>query len=397
MTDRDRRIYLDYNASAPLLPEARAALTDSLDITGNPASVHAEGRRANAIVETARRRVAGLVGGDAENLVFTSGATEAAATCLTPEWVIGGDIVRLSSLAVADSDHPATREGGRFDLSAVTRLPVDAEGQLQASALERWRRDLTPGHGAMLCLTLANSETGIVQNLAPVRDILAGSGVLLILDVVQAAGRMPLDIADLGADALLLSGHKIGAAKGIGCYVLADGARRPVPLLSGGGQERRQRGGTPAVPLIAAFGAAASVAATRLAADDGRVTALSQHFLSLLAGSVPTCRVLGHNGARLENTFAIVVPGLNAETAQMALDLDGFAVSAGSACSSGKVGASHVLKAMQDGGLDIDASAGAIRVSFGYETTEQELDLLATALKRLVARVQNSRSGLRAA
>lgn len=185
MTDRDRRIYLDHNASAPLLPEARAAMIDSLDVTGNPSSVHAEGRRAHMIVETARRRVADLVGGDPENLVFTSGATEAAATCLTPEWAVGSDIVRLASLAVADSDHPATREGGRFDSSAVARLPIDATGQLRLDALERWLLDLSPGHRAMLCLTLANSETGVVQNLAPVRDILAGSGVLLVLDAVQ--------------------------------------------------------------------------------------------------------------------------------------------------------------------------------------------------------------------
>ncbi|WP_244640212.1 cysteine desulfurase family protein [Aureimonas glaciei] len=397
MTDRDRRTYLDYNASAPLLPEARAALVDCLDVSGNPSSVHSEGRRAQAIVEAARRQVAGLVGGNPENLVFTSGATEAAATCLTPNWIVGGERISLSALAVADSDHPATREGGRFDPSVVTRLPIDAEGQLRLGALDQWRQALTPGSQAMLCLTLANSETGIVQNLQPIRDILAGGGVRLVLDVVQAAGRLPLDIAALGADALLISGHKIGAAKGVGAYVLADGARRPVPLLTGGGQERRQRGGTQAVPLIASFGAAASVAASRLAAGDSRLATLGRHLVSALAGSLPSGLLLGTADTRLPNTVAITVPGLNAETAQMALDLDGFAVSSGSACSSGKVGASHVLKAMQDGGLDIDASAGAIRISFGYETSEDELDRLVVALKRLVTRVENSRSGHRAA
>ncbi|WP_224006754.1 cysteine desulfurase family protein [Aureimonas sp. SA4125] len=397
MTERDRRIYLDYNSGAPLLPEARAALIDSADLAGNPSSVHAEGRRAYAVVEEARRRVARLVGADPEHLVFTSGATEAAATCLTPEWVMGDQIVTLGALAVADTDHPATREGGRFAPSAVSRLPVDAQGQLRLDALGRWCDGLASGNRAMLCLTLANSETGILQDLAPIRETIAGSGVLLVLDVVQAAGRLPLAISDLGADALLLSGHKIGAAKGIGAYALADGACRPTPLLTGGGQERRHRGGTQAVALIASFGAAASVAADRLADAEGRLNTLAERLLARLGGVAAPWKLLGSDSAKLANTFAITLPGLNAETAQMGLDLAGFAVSAGSACSSGKVGASHVLNAMKAGGLDIDASAGAIRISFGYETTSEEIDLFAAAFGRLAERVGKATSGLRAA
>lgn len=395
MTARATRIYLDYNSTAPLLAEARDALLAALSLTGNPSSVHAEGRKARNVVETARGEVAGLVHAVPENVVFTSGATEAATTCLTDHWLVDGREVRLSGLAVGNSDHPATREGGRFDPSAVRRLPVDASGLLRLDALDAWIAESDAPR--MLSLTLANSETGVIQPLDPIADRLKAKPILLVLDVVQAAGR--LDLADAAgyADALLISGHKLGAAKGVGAYALKHGATRPFSLLTGGGQERRHRAGTEAVALIASFGAAAHIAHSSADAGPVRLMRLRDRLLTALQKGDAPFLLLGALAERLPNTVAIAAPGLRAETAQIKLDLAGFAVSSGSACSSGKVGPSHVLDAMQSGGLPIDAADGAIRISFGYETTEREIDAVSAALMGLLLRTETSPSGLAAA
>lgn len=405
MTVPARRIYLDHNATAPLLPEARAAASSALDLVGNPSSVHEEGRRARACLEDARRSVGELLGADAANVVFTSGATEAANTCLAPEWMWDADIVSVTRLAVGDADHPATREGGSIENASVTRLPVDAAGLLDHGVLAAW---LSGPRGidaaqprarslSMLCLTLANSETGVLQDLSALRQRLAGRDVLFVLDVSQAAGRLPLSIAGSGADAMLLSGHKIGAPKGVGAYVLADQHRRPLPLLRGGGQERGMRAGTEALSLIAGFGAAARVAAARSSGDRDRLLALRERLVESLRETGAKFRIVGEEAERLPNTLCIAAPRLRAETAQIGLDLSGYAVSSGSACSSGKVGPSHVLAAMHAGGLDIDPAAGAIRVSFGYETTAFDIDSFADAFSRLLLRGQGEVGGRRAA
>ncbi|MEF2072329.1 cysteine desulfurase family protein [Consotaella aegiceratis] len=397
MAAAPHRIYLDHNASAPLLPEARTALVNALDLVGNPSSVHQEGQAARAVVEEARRSVARLVNGKPAEVVFTSGASEAASTCLSPIWIEDGQEIELDRLAVIDTDHPAIRDGGRFALDRVTRLAVDADGLLRMDTLHAWLRTLPePGRG-MLAFTWANSETGVVQPLSAIVDVCREHGVILVVDAVQAAGRLPIDMAASGADALILSGHKIGAAKGVGAFVLSGKRRRPLPLVTGGGQEGYRRAGTPAVPLIASFGAAAGTAASRMPDADLRIRSLRDRLEAGLHRLSGRCLVLGGAAPRLANTLAVAYPGLRAETAQIALDLAGFAVSAGSACTSGKVGPSHVLAAMHAAGCPVDPKDGAIRLSLGYETTDEDIDAFVGAYEALIARTDKEASGRAAA
>lgn len=389
------RHYLDHNASAPLLPEARAAMLDAITVTGNASSVHREGRRARAIVEEARRDIAALVGATAEGVVFTSGASEAATAVLSPLWRRDGQPVEVARLAVAETDHPCLQEGGRFGSARVERLAVDRNGYIRADVLERW---LEGGRGvtSILAITLANNESGVVQPMAPIRAAIDGHDVVFVVDAVQAVGRLPVDLASLGADALILSGHKIGALMGIGALVLRDPEFCPAPLIVGGGQERRHRAGTEGVPAIASFGAAARVAAARSTQDIRRLSGLRARLEERLraAGGVV---IVGEGVERLPNTVLVAAPGLRAETAQIALDLQGVAVSAGSACASGKVGASPVLAAHARAGLDIDPAAGGVRVSFGYETGEDAIDAVAEALGALIRRAAPAEAGTRVA
>ncbi|ORE99152.1 cysteine desulfurase family protein [Aurantimonas sp. 22II-16-19i] len=394
MTSRDERIYLDHNASAPLLPEARQAAVAAMALA-NPSSTHREGRAARAVCETARLAVARLVGGSVdvappENVVFTSGATEAATQLLSPRWLVGGEAVDCPRLAVIETDHPATREGGSFAPAAVTRLAVDRDGVVDLDALAEWA-GATEAPG-LLALSWANSETGVIQPLAAIRDVIAGRPVRLVLDAAQMAGRLPVDLAATGADAVILSGHKMGALKGVGAIVLANLATRPFALLRGGGQERGMRAGTEALPAIASFGAAAEAASRRLegpqSPPDDRRAWLEQQ----LAVRLPAATILGRDAERLPNTVAVVHPGLKAETAQIALDLAGVAVSAGSACSSGKVGPSHVVAALATAGVPIDPGLGAIRVSFGFETEKSALERFVREYERLALRAGAKRT-----
>ncbi|HEX2017765.1 MAG TPA: cysteine desulfurase family protein [Aurantimonas sp.] len=396
MTAGEPRLYLDYNASAPLLAEARAAAIAVLD-AANPSSVHTEGRRARAIIENSRCAVADAVGALPQNVVFTSGATEAAAMALSPLWSIDGVETRFERLAMVDTDHPCLREGGRFAPEATTRLPVGADGVVDLDAVAAFAAGCDAGRRGLLALTLGNSETGVMQPVERVRAAIAGRNVRLVVDAVQALGRVPVDIAAIGADALLISGPKVGALKGVGALVLNEGTTRPLPLLRGGGQESGRRAGTEAVVAIASFGAAARAAATRLAAEPGRLRQLRDHLEARLQQRLPDAVVLGAGADRLPNTVALALSGLSAETAQIALDLAGIAVSSGSACSSGKVGRSHAVDAMIAGGLDVAADEGALRVSFGYETTEAELDRFADAYVALAERRRDMSSGVRAA
>ena len=377
MTASGQRIYLDYNASAPLLPEARDAFVRALDLVGNPSSVHAEGRAARAALARARAQVAGLVGGDTAGVVFTSGASEAASTCLTPNWQVSGASHRLSRLAVLNTDHPCIREGGRFPADSITRLGVDRDGIVDLAQLKHW----AAGGEGLLALTVANSETGTIQPVKHIAAICREQGVRLVLDAVQMAGRLPMDGMLALADAVILSGHKIGAPKGVGAFVLSDETVRPEPLVTGGAQETRQRAGTEALPNIVAFGAGAEAAATRVhrSAD---LLELRRYLLERV-GQLSPALVLGPAGSTLPQTVAIHHPRLRAETVQIALDLQGVAVSAGSACSSGKLGPSHVLAALKAGGAAVEPDAGAIRVSFGLETTRADLDAFASAFERL--------------
>ncbi|KQT48805.1 hypothetical protein ASG43_08115 [Aureimonas sp. Leaf454] len=392
-----RRSFLDHNAGAPLLPEAREAMLDALDGTGNPSSVHTEGRRARAIVERARAEVAALVGAEPECVVFTSGASEAAATCLAPLWMTGDREMAIADLAVGAGDHACLIRAGRLFPGRVTHLPLTAEGGLDRSALRELSADRDDDDLPLLAVTLANSETGVLGDPAMPEIRRFAKAGRLVVDAVQAAGRIPIDMRSVGCAALLLSGHKMGALQGVGAYVLGDPARRPLPLIPGGGQEKGRRSGTEAVAAIASFGAAARVARRRIA-DGGPAGLLSlRRHLERRLGEAGGITIVASEADRLPNTVLATIAGLPAETAQIALDLKGIAVSAGSACSSGKVGPSAVLAAIEAAGGDIVAAKGAIRLSFGYETTIDEIDAAADALIDLATRTAMRRIDPKAA
>lgn len=375
------RAYLDYNASAPLLPAARAAMLAALDVEANPSSVHADGRAARRMVDEARRDVASLAGGKPEHVVFTSGATEAASMLLSPDWRMGRAPVRMARLVVSAAEHPCLLNGGRFGPEAVTRIGVDADGIVDMAALERELAAHDRAEGLVLvAIHAANNETGVIQ---PVRDIAAlvkAHGGVLVVDAVQAAGRIPLDISEGYGDFLILSSHKIGGPKGVGAVVGVSDLMMPVPLVSGGGQEKGFRAGTENVPGIAGFGAAAREAVAGLGGAHG-TRALRDAFEEIVADLAPGATIFGNRVERLCNTLFFAVPGLKAETAQIAFDLAGVSLSAGSACSSGKVGPSHVLKAMGFGD-----TAGALRVSIGPGTGKAELEAFRQALRAHLAR-----------
>jgi cysteine desulfurase len=375
-----RRAYLDYNASAPLLPAAREAMLAAMDAAANPSSVHAEGRAARRVIEAARRDVAALVNGKPEHVVFTSGATEAATTLLTPDWQMGRAALRMARLYVCEADHPCILNGGRFPAERVMRIGVDADGVVRLDALAEAlvRHDKAEGL-PLVAIHAANNETGVLQPLEKIAAVVKAAGGVLVVDAVQAAGRIPLDIAAGYADYLILSSHKIGGPQGAGAIVAAADLMMPKPLVRGGGQEKGHRGGTENLPAIAGFGAAARLALAGLA-DIEAVRAKRDAIEATIMTLLPDAEIFGRGAARLANTTFFAMPGMKAETAQIAFDLAGVALSAGSACSSGKVGPSHVLKAMGH------ADAGALRVSIGAATSTEDIELFRMALSAIAAR-----------
>jgi cysteine desulfurase len=359
------RAYLDWNATAPLRPQARAAMVEALDALGNPSSVHAEGREARAIVEAARGSAAVLVGAEPRHVVFTASGTEANVLALSPQ--TGGHWRRLLVSAI---EHPSVRSGGRF--SAVETVAVTAAGLVDLADLER---RLVEGSPALVSLMLANNETGVVQPVAEAARLVHAAGSLLHVDAVQAAGRITCDIKALEADLLTLSGHKIGGPKGAGALV----KRCPLdldPLVTGGGQERGERAGTENVAAIAGFGAAAGAAEANLATETARVRGLRDRLEAGLRAATPDVTIFGANAERLPNTTLFAVAGLKAETAVILFDLEGVAVSSGAACSSGKVQPSHVLAAM---GVPPALARAAVRVSLGPTTTQDDIERFLTA------------------
>jgi len=375
------RAYLDYNASAPLLPAARAAVVAALDIAANPSSVHSEGRAARKIIEDARRGVAALVGAKAEHVVFTSGATEAATTLLSPDWRMGRGAVRMSRLYVSAADHPCVLNGGRFPAERIARIGVDGNGIVDLAALDAALAAHDKLDGLpLVAINAANNETGVVQPFRAIAELVKASGGVLVLDAVQAAGRIPLDMSEGYADYLILSSHKIGGPKGAGAIVACADLMMPAPLVSGGGQEKGHRGGTENLQAIAGFGAAARAALAGLAGI-GDIVALRDRIEAAVLRLAPDAEIYGKAAERLANTTFFAIAGVKAETAQIAFDLAGIALSAGSACSSGKVGPSHVLKAM-----GVADNLGALRVSIGHETTEADVERFETALAALLQR-----------
>ncbi len=380
-----QRVYLDHNAGAPLLPEARAAMLAAMDAAGNASSVHGEGRAARRLVESARREVAALAGAQPQHVVFTSGATEAANTLLAPRWTMGRAPLAFGAVYVNAADHPATLAGGRFDPADVHVFGVDGAGIARLDELERMLAAHDRGRGLpLVAIHAANNETGVIQPVAEIGRIVHAAGGVLAVDAAQAAGRIPLDISDGTADFLILSGHKLGGPQGVGAIVGRADLMMPAPLVRGGGHERGFRAGTENVAAMAGFGAAARVALASMGEIGGemeRVRALRDALEAQVLALAPGSSVIGAGAPRLANTSSFALPGIKAETALIAFDMDGIAVSAGSACSSGKVGPSHVLKAMGIGGGE-----GAIRVSLGRATGEAEIGRFIESLSRLLAR-----------
>ncbi|MEP9398175.1 cysteine desulfurase family protein [Mesorhizobium sp. KR2-14] len=375
------RAYMDYNASAPLLPSAHAAMLAALEASANPSSVHGEGRAARRLVEAARRDVATLVGAKPEHVVFTSGATEAATTLLTPDWQMGRAPLRMAKLYVSAADHPCLLSGGRFAAESIVRFGVDANGVADLEALAGALDAHDKAEGLpLVAIHAANNETGVIQPLREISKLVKAAGGVFVVDAVQAAGRIPLDIAEGYADFLILSSHKIGGPQGAGAFVAGSDLMMPRPLIVGGGQEKGFRAGTENLAAIAGFGAAAREAADTLARME-EVRSLRDELEAAIVSLAPDAEVFGRNAERLANTSFFSVPGIKAETAQIAFDLAGVALSAGSACSSGKVGPSHVLKAMGH-----ENTEGALRVSIGHATTHDDVSKFVAALTQLLAR-----------
>jgi cysteine desulfurase len=388
MTDR---IYLDWNATAPLRPQARAAAMAAFDVAGNPSSVHAEGRAARRLIEEAREKVAALVGAEPRNVVFTSGGTEANMLALTP--ASGPDGKTPDRLLISALEHPSVLAGGRFAAAAVQRVPATGDGRIDLAALADALAAM-PGRRALVSLMLANNETGVVQPVSEAARLIHEAGSVLHVDGVQAAGRIPCDINVLCADLLTLSGHKIGAPKGVGAVVRRDAAVPfPAPLIKGGGQERGARAGTENVAGIAAFGAAAAAALAELASDAGRMATLRDRLEAGLRAASPDLVVFGAGAERLPNTTLFALKGRKAETAVIAFDLEGIAVSSGAACSSGKVQPSHVLAAM---GVPVELARAAVRVSLGPSTTETEIDRTIQAWIRISSALLKETRGIAA-
>lgn len=379
------RTYLDYNATAPLRPEAREAMLQVLETFGNASSVHTEGRQARATIEAARAQVATLAGAAARDVIFTSGATEASNWVMAQPW---------RAIFISAVEHPAVSAPARRTGARVAVIPVDHAGRIDSDALgalidsviddvsevadEAMRGDLV-----LVAVQHANNETGVVQPIAEIASVVHERGARLMVDGVQAAGRVVLDQRGHEIDYLLLSSHKIGGPQGVGALVVREGAALQ-PLLVGGGQERGQRPGTENVAAIAGFGAAAAAALRDL---DGveHLAALRDQLLTGLMQATRDLSVIGGDANRLCNTLLVSLPGVASETAVIAFDLAGVAVSSGAACSSGKTNRSPVLAAM---GVADDIAKCAVRFSVGWATTEDDIARCVAAWRR-VEKIRN--------
>ncbi|MFM2129303.1 MAG: hypothetical protein RL477_849 [Pseudomonadota bacterium] len=370
------RHYLDFNATSPVRNEARAAMLDALALPGNPSSVHAEGRAARAVVEAAREDIARLTGAAPERLTFTGSGSEAnnlALAGLRPGRVVVSAIEHASVL------RPAAERRGGFAF-----VPVSREGVVDLDALEEALDEPAEGGPTLVSVMYANNETGVIQ---PVREVVAlarRAGALVHVDAVQAAGRIAIDFDALGCDLMSFSAHKIGGPKGVGALARREGLSL-APLVAGGGQERGLRAGTENVAGIAGFGAAAAAARKELAdgREASRLATLRDRIESAVRGASRRAAIIGAGAPRLCNTSCIAMPGMKSETQVMAFDLAGIAVSAGSACSSGKVEPSHVLTAMD---LPAEVADSAVRVSLGFSSTEADADAFIAEWRRLAAR-----------
>ena len=386
MTSRERA-YFDWNATAPLREAAWEAWQQALAVPGNPSSIHSEGRAARRLVEEAREAVARLAGAAWADVIFTASGTEANALALTPAIETATEKRPRDRLFISAIEHSSVRTGGRFAPEAVEELPVDADGRLDLAPIGQ---ALARASRPLVSIMLANNETGVIQPVAEAAALVHAAGGFLHVDAVQAAGRIPCEMGALGADLLTLSAHKIGGPKGVGALIRAnDDIRVADPLIRGGGQERGLRAGTENVAGIAAFGAAAAVASTQAGAEAAAMLVLRNRLEAELKAATPQAVIFGENAARLPNTTLFAHAAMKAETAVIAFDLEGVAVSSGAACSSGKVQPSHVLAAM---GISPALTKAAVRVSLGWTTTEADVLRFIDAWRKLGTALSNGQS-----
>jgi cysteine desulfurase len=387
--------YCDHNATSPVRPESLSALTHALSLGGNPSSIHGAGRAARAIVEEARERVAALTGADPEDLIFTSGATESNNLALTG--AVYGALeqgeddkgARITRLFVSAIEHPSVLAAAEMRAERVAGvrvevLPVTASGVIDIEGL---RVGLREGKGrALVAVMAANNETGVIQPLAEVARLVAEAKALLLVDAVTAAGKIPLDFAL--CDYMTLSGHKAGAPAGVGGLLVRKGAPF-APQTVGGGQQKGRRAGSENLGGIAGFGAAA-LSLRDAQGEKARIQHLRDRFETLLKQAAPEAVIFGADENRLCSTSCFAIPGLAAETALIALDLDGVMMSSGSSCSSGKLDISHVLRAM---GVEEALAASALRASFGWSSTLDDVTAAIASLTKLRERVRGQQAG----
>jgi len=361
-------VYLDNNATAPIRPEVALAIEKAMASVGNPSSVHQHGRQAKKALEAARSTVASLCGADPDMVVFTSGGTEANNLVLT-----GAGRTRILISAV---EHPSVRD----TLTDAEIVPVDSSGVIDLRALENMLRD--DNAPALVSVMLANNETGILQPVSQISALVHEHGALMHCDAVQAAGKIPIDVRQLGADFLVLSAHKVGGAAG--CGALINTHNFPLaPQMRGGGQERKVRSGTENFLGITAFGAAAAAVAEHGVVEMARMREMRDALERAVVGRIPGVEIVGAGAERLVNTSCLILPGVTSETQIMALDLAGVSVSAGSACSSGKTVTSPVLEAM---GYEDEKTTSAIRVSFGWANSAEDVERFVDAYVALYER-----------
>jgi cysteine desulfurase len=355
------RTYLDHNATSPIRPSVKAAMLNAMDVHGNPSSIHGEGRKARKLMDDARDALAFKLGWLPQMMTFTSSGTEANNMALRG---VGAEVILVSAI-----EHPSVLAAAKASGKIVEQISVDEFGRVQLDALQT----LLGRPNTLVSVMIANNETGVVQPIADVIDIAHKAGALVHVDAVQAFGKRQVNFGLLGCDMITVAAHKVGGPVGIGALIVRDGLVIE-PLLAGGGQELRRRAGTENIPAIAGFAALAGEA-------NLDTSALTDQLESALSDAV----IFSAGVERLCNTTCFAIQDMSAETLLMNLDLEGFAVSSGSACSSGKVGKSHVLDAM---GVAPELARGAVRISSGWNTTEQDISRFIAALNKLKARRQ---------
>lgn len=375
------RCYLDHNATTPLRPEAKKAALRAMAHAGNASAVHEEGRQARRIIEEARADIAALVGAEPKNITFNSGGSEAAATLLAPGFRKSGKPA-AERLIVSALEHSAVLNGGRFNAEAVSIVPVSDKAVIDLNALEK---TLAASRApALVMVMLANNETGVIQPVAEATMLAHKYNGYLATDAVQALGKTDFTLETTKADALFVSGHKIGALPGVGAVIRAsEEIQLGDPLIRGKKQEGGLRAGTENIPGIASFGAAARILQEKGPQERIKIKSLRDFMEQRLSTISPEVVIIGQAQARLCNTSCLLVPKRIAETLVMAFDLAGIAIGAGSACSSGKLAPSHVLTAL---GYDEVEARSALRISLGWTTTEQDIEVFCDQWARLVAK-----------